>query len=111
MEGVADPQLENKGQGAGPAWSSQLSPDSALSDGSTGSLEPQPDAGQSGGVARDVTVLGGTSCFLSALPVSDTDSLSQGSSAGSLEDDDRNSLKSHFDTLALNEGTGPPRRR
>lgn len=47
VQGVADPQLENKGQGAEPAWSSQLSPDSALSDGSTGSVEQQPDAGQS----------------------------------------------------------------
>lgn len=47
VEGVADPQLENRGQGVGPAWNSQLSPDSALSDGSTGSLEQQPDAGQS----------------------------------------------------------------
>lgn len=51
VEGVADPpqslaQLEGKGEGAEPAWSSQLSPDSALSDGSTGSLEQQPDAGQ-----------------------------------------------------------------
>lgn len=47
VEGVADPQRENKGQGAEPAWSSQLSPDSALSDGSTGSLEQQAEAGQS----------------------------------------------------------------
>lgn len=42
-------------------------------------------------------------------PLSDTDSLSQGSSVGSLgleDDDDRNSLKNHFDTLAssLSEG-------
>lgn len=42
--------------------------------------------------------------------VSDTDSLSQGSSVGSLcleDDEDRNSLKSHFDTLAsgLSDGT------
>lgn len=41
--------------------------------------------------------------------VSDTDSLSQGSSVGSLgleEDEDRSSLKNHFDTLAssLSEG-------
>nr|XP_046246031.1 WD repeat-containing protein 62 isoform X3 [Scatophagus argus] len=82
VEGVADPrqaltQLEVKGQGAGPVWSTQLSPDSACSEGSAGSLEPQQEA--------------------------DTDSLSQGSSVGSLcleDDDDRNSLKNHFDTLA-----------
>lgn len=53
VEGVADPQqpitqLEIKGEGVEPVWSSQLSPDSACSDGSTGSLEQQPDAGQSG---------------------------------------------------------------
>lgn len=47
VEGVADAQLESKGEGAEPAWSSRLSPDSALSDGSTGSLEQQPDAGRS----------------------------------------------------------------
>lgn len=45
----------------------------------------------------------------SALSVSDTDSLSQGSSVGSLgleDDEDRNSLKNHFETLAsgLSEG-------
>lgn len=46
---------------------------------------------------------------------SDTDSLSQGSSVGSLcleDDEDRNSLKNHFDTLAsgLSDGTkhSPP---
>ncbi|XP_059187042.1 WD repeat-containing protein 62 [Centropristis striata] len=82
VEGVADPpqsltQLEVRGQGVGPVWSTQLSPDSALSEGSAGSLEQQHDA--------------------------DTDSLSQGSSVGSLgleDDEDRNSLKNHFDTLA-----------
>ncbi|XP_076590644.1 WD repeat-containing protein 62 isoform X3 [Chaetodon auriga] len=82
VEGVADPQqsltqLEVRGQGAEPLWSTELSPDSACSEGSAGSLEQQHDA--------------------------DTDSLSQGSSVGSLcleEDDDRNSLKNHFDTLA-----------
>ncbi|XP_041659122.1 WD repeat-containing protein 62 isoform X2 [Cheilinus undulatus] len=82
VEGVVDPQqsltqLEVTGTGAEPVWSSHLSPDSACSEGSTGSLEPQHDA--------------------------DTDSLSQGSSAGSLlleDDEDRNSLKNHFETLA-----------
>ncbi|KAI3353860.1 hypothetical protein L3Q82_004861 [Scortum barcoo] len=81
VEGVNDPrrsltQLEVKGQGAEPVWSTQLSPDSACSEGSAGSLEQQHDA--------------------------DTDSLSQGSSVGSLcleDDDDRNSLKNHFETL------------
>ncbi|XP_035531636.1 WD repeat-containing protein 62-like [Morone saxatilis] len=54
-----------------------MSPDSACSEGSAGSLEQQHDP--------------------------DTDSLSQGSSVGSLcleDDEDRNSLKNHFDTLA-----------
>ncbi|XP_035857493.1 WD repeat-containing protein 62 isoform X2 [Sander lucioperca] len=77
VEGVADPQLEVRGQRAEPAWSSQLSPDSACYEGSAGSLEQPHDA--------------------------DTDSLSQGSSVGSLgleEDDDTNSLKNHFETLA-----------
>ncbi|XP_041850150.1 WD repeat-containing protein 62 isoform X2 [Melanotaenia boesemani] len=70
-------QLEVRGQGAEPVCSTQLSPDSACSEGSTGSLEQQHDA--------------------------DTDSLSQGSSVGSLgleDDEDRNSLKDYFDTLA-----------
>ncbi|XP_075905756.1 WD repeat-containing protein 62 isoform X3 [Nelusetta ayraudi] len=82
VEGMTDPrqslsQLEGKGQRVEPVWSTQLSPDSACSEGSAGSLEPPPDA--------------------------DTDSLSQGSSVGSLcmeDDEDRNSLKSHFDNLA-----------
>lgn len=42
---------------------------------------------------------------------SDTDSLSQGSSVGSLgleDDDDRNSLKNHFDTLASSQSEGKP---
>lgn len=51
VEGVKDPrqsltQLEDKGQAAGPVWSTQLSPDSACSEGSAGSLEQPPDAGQ-----------------------------------------------------------------
>lgn len=77
VEGVANPQLENRGQGAGPAWSSQLSPDSALSDGSTGSLEQQPDAGQSTVLLTcAVTVIWDflfslcTSCFRHGLPES-----------------------------------------
>ncbi|XP_042372181.1 WD repeat-containing protein 62-like isoform X2 [Plectropomus leopardus] len=83
VEGVADPrrsltQLEVRGQRAEPGWSTQPSPDSACSEGSAGSVEQQQDG--------------------------DTDSLSQGSSAGSLgpddDDDDTNSLKNHFDTLA-----------
>ncbi|XP_051255549.1 WD repeat-containing protein 62 isoform X2 [Dicentrarchus labrax] len=82
VEGVTDPrrsltQVEVKGQGTEPVWSTQMSPDSACSEGSAGSLEQQHDA--------------------------DTDSLSQGSSVGSLcleDDEDRNSLKNHFDTLA-----------
>ncbi|XP_034459457.1 WD repeat-containing protein 62 [Hippoglossus hippoglossus] len=82
VEAVPDPQksltqLEVRGQGAEPVWSTQLSPDSACSEGSAGSVEQPLDA--------------------------DTDSLSQGSSAGSLgpeDDDDRNLLKNHFDTLA-----------
>ncbi|XP_054462647.1 WD repeat-containing protein 62 isoform X2 [Anoplopoma fimbria] len=82
VEAVTDPrqctaQLEVKGQRVEPVWSTQLSPDSACSEGSAGSVEQQQDA--------------------------DTDSLSQGSSAGSLvleDDEDRNSLKNHFDTLA-----------
>ncbi|XP_044209771.1 WD repeat-containing protein 62 isoform X2 [Thunnus albacares] len=81
VQGVTDGRpsltsLEVRGQGAGPVWSSQLSPDSACSEGSAGSVEQQQDA--------------------------DTDSLSQGSSVGSLgleDDEDRNSLKNHFDTL------------
>ncbi|KAF1393444.1 hypothetical protein PFLUV_G00015760 [Perca fluviatilis] len=78
VEGVADPRLEVKGQRAEPVWSSQLSPDSACFEGSAGSLEQPHDA-------------------------ADTDSLSQGSSVGSLgledDDDDANSLKNHFETL------------
>ncbi|XP_040902741.1 WD repeat-containing protein 62 isoform X2 [Toxotes jaculatrix] len=82
VEAVTDPrrsltQLEVRGQGTEPVWSTQLSPDSACSEGSAGSLEQQHDT--------------------------DTDSLSQGSSVGSLgleDDEDRNSLKNHFDTLA-----------
>ncbi|XP_038549160.1 WD repeat-containing protein 62 isoform X4 [Micropterus salmoides] len=82
VEAVAEPrrslsQLEVKGQGAEPVWSTQLSPDSAYCEDLAGSLEQQHDA--------------------------DTDSLSQGSSVGSLcleDDEDRNSLKNHFDTLA-----------
>ncbi|XP_033994352.1 WD repeat-containing protein 62 isoform X2 [Trematomus bernacchii] len=82
VQGVTDPRLEGEGaepvwsrKGAGPIWSSQLSPDSALSEGSAGSLEQQQDA--------------------------DTDSLSQGSSVGSLVlEEDEDSLKIHFDTLA-----------
>lgn len=51
VEGVTDPQqsmsqLKGKGQGVEPVWSTQLSPDSACSEGSAGSLEPPPDAGQ-----------------------------------------------------------------
>lgn len=51
VQGVADAQqsltqLESKGQGTEPAWSSHLSADYALSNGSAGSLEQQPDAGQ-----------------------------------------------------------------
>ncbi|XP_029302566.1 WD repeat-containing protein 62 isoform X2 [Cottoperca gobio] len=78
VEGVtrlSPTQLEVKGQRAEPVWSTQLSPDSACYEGSAG-LEQQ-DA--------------------------DTDSLSQGSSVGSLvldDDEDSNSLKNHFDTLA-----------
>ncbi|KAE8294828.1 WD repeat-containing protein 62 [Larimichthys crocea] len=74
IEGVTDPQktqVEVRGQGAGPVWSTQLSPDSACSEGSAGSVEQQHDP---------VRQLCGSLC---------------------LEDDeDRNSLKSHFDTLA-----------
>ncbi|KAM9853106.1 WD repeat-containing protein 62 [Aulostomus maculatus] len=65
------------GQEVEPMWHSHLSPDSACSEGSAGSLEPQQDA--------------------------DTDSLSQSSSVGSSgleEDEDRNSLQNHFDTLS-----------
>ncbi|KAI4797028.1 hypothetical protein KUCAC02_026602, partial [Chaenocephalus aceratus] len=69
----AEPVWSRKG--TEPVWSSQLSPDSALSEGSAGSLEQQQDA--------------------------DTDSLSQGSSVGSLIlEEDEDSLKIHFDTLA-----------
>ncbi|XP_024119099.1 WD repeat-containing protein 62 [Oryzias melastigma] len=63
-------QLEAAGQGAEPVWSTQLSPDSACSEGSAGSLDQHHDP--------------------------DTDSLSQSSSAGSLspeEDEDGNRLK------------------
>ncbi|XP_063349833.1 WD repeat-containing protein 62 isoform X2 [Pelmatolapia mariae] len=82
VEGVSVPQqslsqLEVRGQGEEPVWRTQLSPDSACSEGSAGSLEQQHDP--------------------------DTDSLSQGSSVGSLgleDDEDRNSLKNHFETLA-----------
>ncbi|XP_013767425.1 WD repeat-containing protein 62 isoform X2 [Pundamilia nyererei] len=82
VEGVPVPQqslsqLEVRGQGEEPVWQTQLSPDSACSEGSAGSLEQQHDP--------------------------DTDSLSQGSSVGSLgleDDEDRNSLKNHFETLA-----------
>lgn len=106
VEGVANPQQqESKGQGAEPVWSTHLSADSSISDGSTGSLEQQPDAGQSSSAL--FTCSGGnccgTSCLLSALPVSDTDSLSQGSSAGSLEEN-------HLGALASsgNQGSRPP---
>ncbi|XP_047247681.1 WD repeat-containing protein 62 isoform X3 [Girardinichthys multiradiatus] len=77
VEGVTDPVLEVRGQGAEPMWRTHQSPDSACSEGSMGSLEQQQDT--------------------------DTDSLSQGSSVGSLgpeEDEDRNSLKNHFESLA-----------
>uniref|UniRef100_A0A3B3Z1J9 Anaphase-promoting complex subunit 4 WD40 domain-containing protein n=1 Tax=Poecilia mexicana TaxID=48701 RepID=A0A3B3Z1J9_9TELE len=77
VEAGADPALEVRGQGAEPVWRTHPSPDSACSEGSTGSLEPQHDT--------------------------DTDSLSQGSSVGSLgpeDDEDRNSLKNHFESLA-----------
>ncbi|XP_053279605.1 WD repeat-containing protein 62 isoform X1 [Pleuronectes platessa] len=82
VEDVPDPQrsltqLEVRGQGAEPVWCTQLSPDSACFEGSAGSSEQPLDA--------------------------DTDSLSQGSSVGSLgpeDDEDRNLLKNHFDTLA-----------
>ncbi|XP_069390921.1 WD repeat-containing protein 62 isoform X2 [Paralichthys olivaceus] len=73
-------QLEGRDQGAEPVWRTQLSPDSACSEGSAGSMEQPHDA--------------------------DTDSLSQGSSVGSLgpeDDDDRNLLKNHFDTLASSQ--------
>lgn len=51
VEVVTDPrqspsQLEGKSQKAEPVWSTQLSPDSACSEGSAGSLEPPQDAGQ-----------------------------------------------------------------
>lgn len=51
VEGVTDTrrsltQLEVKGQRAEPVWSTQLSPDSACSEGSAGSLEQQQDAGE-----------------------------------------------------------------
>ncbi|XP_068173513.1 WD repeat-containing protein 62-like isoform X2 [Antennarius striatus] len=71
---AADREVKGQEQ---PGWGGQLSPDSACSEGSAGSLDPPPDG--------------------------DTDSLSQGSSGGgsSLEDeDDRDSLKNHFHTLA-----------
>ncbi|XP_008425019.1 WD repeat-containing protein 62 isoform X4 [Poecilia reticulata] len=77
VEAGADPALEVRGQGAEPVWRTHPSPDSACSEGSTGSLEPQHDT--------------------------DTDSLSQCSSVGSLgpeDDEDRNSLKNHFESLA-----------
>lgn len=112
---VADPrqslsQLEGKGQGAEPAWSTQLSPDSACSEGSAGSLEPPHDAGETDveSCKSVVMVTVPRLCSSNSTPIflslrSDTDSLSQGSSAGSLcleDDEDRNSLKSHFDNLA-----------
>ncbi|KAM4743032.1 WD repeat-containing protein 62 isoform 2-T2 [Anableps anableps] len=77
VEAGTDPPLEVGGQGAEPVWRTHPSPDSACSEGSTGSLEQQQDT--------------------------DTDSLSQSSSVGSLgpeEDEDRNSLKNHFESLA-----------
>ncbi|XP_043975794.1 WD repeat-containing protein 62 isoform X3 [Gambusia affinis] len=77
VEAGADPAPEVRGQGAEPVWRTHPSPDSACSEGSTGSLEPQHDT--------------------------DTDSLSQSSSMGSLgpeDDEDRNSLKNHFESLA-----------
>lgn len=40
-------QLEVRGQGEEPVWRTQLSPDSACSEGSAGSLEQQHDPGQS----------------------------------------------------------------
>lgn len=49
VEGVAHSQdqgAELQVKGVGPVWSSQLSPDSACSEGSAGSLEQQHDAGQ-----------------------------------------------------------------
>lgn len=52
VEGVSVPQqslsqLEVRGQGEEPVWRTQLSPDSACSEGSAGSLEQQHDPGQS----------------------------------------------------------------
>lgn len=38
-------QLKDKGQGVEPVWSTKLSPDSACSEGSAGSVEQQQDAG------------------------------------------------------------------
>lgn len=110
-------QLEGKGQLVEPVWSTQLSPDSACSEGSAGSLEPPPDAGQTDvGSSKSMESVVMVMVLCSSLPLSlcsDTDSLSQGSSVGSLcmeDDEDRNSLKSHFDNLAssLCEGTGCP---
>lgn len=72
-----------KGQGEEPVWS-ELSPDSACSDGSTESTDQPQDP--------------------------DADSLSQGSSVGSsvgslvLDEDDRSSLKNHFETLTQSLG-------
>ncbi|KAM7412391.1 hypothetical protein PAMA_019993 [Pampus argenteus] len=68
------PNATDSSHGVGPVWGSQLSPDTTCSEGSAGSVERQQDA--------------------------ETDS--QGSSVGSLgleDDEERNSLKNHFDTL------------
>lgn len=122
MEGVTDPQRslsqpEVKGQGKEPVWSTQLSPDSACSEGSGGSLEQQQDAGKQAPHTSTCPVcvvsvafqsLSGRSLSLS-FSAADTDSLSQGSSVGSLvleDDEDRNSLRNHFDTLASSLSDG-----
>lgn len=46
MEAGGDPPLEVRGQGPEPEWRTHPSPDSACSEGSTGSLEQQQDTGK-----------------------------------------------------------------
>ncbi|MEQ2160963.1 hypothetical protein GOODEAATRI_004821, partial [Goodea atripinnis] len=84
VEGVTDPVPEVRGQGAELMWRTHQSPDSACSEGSTGSLEQQQDTGKP--------------CYHLHIQ-----SRLYGSSVGSLgpeEDEDRNSLKNHFESLA-----------
>lgn len=112
MEGVAGPQgslrrRDAQGPVAAPAGSGRVSPDSACSDGSAGSLENPPDAGQSCtvGLRWDAAAEAAPSFPLRPW-VSDADSLSSAGGACPEEDEDADALRAHFDTLASGPSDG-----